>query len=110
MIPTINLAKKMGELGERPWVPIEVAKVNDHVVRMAFCRGDYHWHKHTNEDELFLVLQGELIIQMKPPYSNIILREKELAVIPQNVEHCPKSARDTYILMFEPRTLTSRGD
>lgn len=110
MIPTINLAKKIAELGERAWNPMDVAKVNDQVVRMVFCRGDYHWHKHTKEDELFLVLQGELTIQMKPPHSNITLCEKELAVIPKNVEHCPKSARDTYILIFEPSMLKSRGD
>ena len=110
MISKIILDEKIDEIGGKSWYPVEVATVNDQVVRMAMCRGEYHWHKHTNEDELFFVLKGELTIQMKPPYSNITLNEKELAVIPKNVEHCPKSTGDTYVLMFEPRVLRSRGD
>jgi mannose-6-phosphate isomerase-like protein (cupin superfamily) len=109
-IPTINIEEKIQEVAGRPWYPIEVARVNDQVVRMALCKGEYHWHKHTNEDELFYVLKGQLTIQMKEPYSDITLIEGELAVIPKGVEHCPKSSVDTYILMFEPYELQSRGD
>jgi len=101
MIPMINLEEKIHELAGKPWHPIEVARVNDQVVRMGFCRGEYHWHKHTNEDELFYVLRGELTIQLRDD-ADITLREGELAVIPKGVEHCPKSVGDTYILMFEP--------
>ncbi|MEE9323014.1 MAG: cupin domain-containing protein [Candidatus Aenigmarchaeota archaeon] len=110
MIPKINLDGKIEEIGGKAWNPIEVAIVNDQVVRMALCRGEYHWHEHADGDELFYVLRGELTIQMKPPYSDITLREGELAVIPKGVEHCPKSSVDTYILMFEPHALKSRGD
>jgi len=74
----------------------------------------FHWlsakEKHTNEDELFYVLKGELTIQMKAPLSDITLHQGELAVIPKGVEHCPKSLGDTYILMFEPYVLKRRGD
>ena len=104
------LDEKIDEIGNKPWHPIEVVSVNDQVVRMAMCRGEYHWHKHTNEDELFLVLKGKLIIQLKPPKSNITLNEKELVVIPKNVEHCPKSAEPSYNLLFEPYILQTRGD
>ena len=110
MILKIILDEKIEEIGGKPWTPVEVAGVNDQVIRMAMCRGEYHWHKHTNEDELFFVLRGELTIQLKPPFSNITLCENELAVIPKNVEHCPKSMGDTYVLMFEPRVLISQGD
>jgi len=68
VIPIISLKEKLSEIAERPWHPIELAKVNDQVVRMALCIGEYHWHKHTNEDELFYILKGELTIQMKVPY------------------------------------------
>ncbi len=94
----------------KPWHPIEVVSVNDQVAQMTMCRGEYHWHKHTNEDELFLVIKGTLTIQLKPRQSNITLNEKELVVIPKNVEHCPKSIGKTYFLMFEPRVLRSRRD
>ena len=110
MIPKVNLEERIKDIGEEPYQPIEVAKVNDQVVRMVLCRGNYHWHKHADEDELFYVLRGELTIQLKEPYSNIILHEGELTVIPKGVEHCPKSSVDTYILLFEPYTLKSRGD
>lgn len=109
MIPKIFLEEKITEIADRPWDPIEVARVNDQVVRMAFCRGKYHWHQHTKEDELFYVLRGELTIQLKED-PDLLLREGELAVIPKGVTHCPKSVGDTYILMFEPYVLQSRGD
>ena len=110
MIPTIKIKQKIKEIAGRPWYPVEVARVNDQVVRIALCRGEFHWHNHENEDELFYVIEGELIIQMKKPYSDITLHEGELAVIPKGVEHCPKSLVDTYILMFEPYALESKGD
>ncbi len=109
MIPIIKIENKIKEIEGKPWHPIEVARVNDQVVRMALVKGEFHWHKHANEDELFYVLRGEMIIQMKD-YPNITLHDGEIAVIPKGVEHCPKSSMDTYILMFEPYTLKSRGD
>ncbi len=108
MIPKINLESKIKEIDE-PWSPIEVARMNDQVVRMALLEGEYHWHKHTNEDELFYVLKGRIIIQLKDQ-PDIILHEGEMAVIPKGVEHCPKSLEPSYILMFEPHVLKSRGD
>ncbi len=106
MIPKIILEEKITEITDKLWSPIEVARVNDQVVRLALCRGEYHWHHHANEDELFYVLRGELTIQLKDD-PDLTLREGELAVIPKGVEHCPKSVRDTYILMFEPYALQS---
>ena len=63
MISKIFLDEKIEEIGGKPWNPVEVAGVNNQVIRIAMCRGEYHWHKHTNENELFLVLKGELTIQ-----------------------------------------------
>jgi|TARA_Y100000310_G_scaffold345855_1_gene471481 mannose-6-phosphate isomerase-like protein (cupin superfamily) len=109
-IPKIVLQDKIDEIAGRPWHPIELAKVNDQVIRIALYKGEYHWHKHGKKSEFFFVVKGELTIQMKPPYSNITLREGEMAVVPRGIEHCPKSQVDTYVLMFEPFSLQSRGD
>ncbi|MEE9324398.1 MAG: cupin domain-containing protein [Dehalococcoidia bacterium] len=109
MIPIINLENKIEEIKGKPWHPIDVARVNDQVVRMALVKGEYHWHKHTNEDELFYVLKGSMVVQMKDQ-PDITLREGEIAVIPRGVEHCPKSSEDTYVVMFEAYSLQSRGD
>ena len=108
MIPLINLEAKIREIN-KPWSPIEVARVNDQVIRMALLEGEYHWHKHINEDELFYVYRGSIVVQLKGR-PDISLHEGEMAVIPKGVEHCPKSLEPSYVLMFEPSVLKSRGD
>jgi len=108
MIPKINLEEKIKEI-KKPWSPIEVARVNDQVIRMALLEGEFHWHKHSNEDELFYVLKGSIIIQLKDQ-PDINLNEGEVVVIPKGVEHCPKSPKPSYILLFEPLALDTKGD
>jgi quercetin dioxygenase-like cupin family protein len=108
MISTIRLEDRIREL-DKPWSPVEVARVNDQVVRMSLLEGEYHWHKHTNEDELFYVYRGSITIQLKNQ-PDITLHEGEMTVIPKGIEHCPKSAEPAYVLVFEPAVLRSRGD
>jgi quercetin dioxygenase-like cupin family protein len=108
MIPVINLEEKIKEIG-KPFSPVEVARLNDQVVRMALVKGEFHWHKHTNEDELFYVYKGCITIQLKDQ-ADITLNEGEIAVIPKGVEHCPKSVEASYNLLFEPYVLQTRGD
>jgi len=108
MISTINLNDKIKEIAE-PWSPIEVARVNDQVVRMALFDGEYPWHKHTNEDELFYVYKGSIVIRVKG-HPDMTLHEGEMAVIPRGVEHSPKSLKPSNVLMLEPQALKSQGD
>lgn len=108
MIPTVNLEDKIKQI-DKPWSPIEVARVNDQVVRMSLLEGEFHWHKHTDEDELFYVYKGSTIIQLKEQ-PDILLHSGEMAVIPKGVEHCPKSVEPSYVLLFEPYVLQTRGD
>ena len=109
MFPIINLKDKIKEINGRPFYPIDIAKVNDQVVRIALIKGEYPWHTHANEDELFYVIQGKLTIQMKQ-YPDIILINGQMAVVPKGIEHRSVSDQDTYILMFEPYSLKSKGD
>jgi mannose-6-phosphate isomerase-like protein (cupin superfamily) len=108
MISTICLDDKIKEI-DQPWSPMEVAQVNDQVVRMSLVKGEYHWHKHKNEDELFYVYRGKIIIQLRDQ-KDVPLQEGEMVVIPKGVEHCPKSVEPSYVLVFEPYGLKSRGD
>ena len=94
---------------EEPWSPMDLVTVNDQVVRMALCHGEYHWHRHKNEDELFYAYRGSLVIQVKG-HSDITLRQGEMTVIPKGVEHCPKSVEPSYVLLFEPFDLLTRGN
>ena len=109
MISTINLKNKMDEISGKHCSPIEVTRVNDQVVRMSYIDGEFHWHKHTSQDELFYILKGKLIVQLKGQ-TDITLTEGQMTVIPKGVEHCPKSIEPTYILLFEPSILKTRGD
>jgi mannose-6-phosphate isomerase-like protein (cupin superfamily) len=108
MIPIVSLQERTAQLHKR-WSPVDVARVNDQVVRMALIEGAYHWHVHSNEDELFYVLQGEIVIEVRGQ-AEVRLRDGEMAVIPRGVEHRPTSAGPSHILMFEPLVLRSRGD
>jgi len=108
MISAITLLDKIKEINN-PWSPVDVVKVNNHVVRLALFDGEFHWHKHTHEDELFYVIKGQIVIQLKNQ-PNLALSEGEMAVIPKNVEHCPKGLEPSYVLMVEPCVLKSRGD
>lgn len=110
MIPKVSIKDKIKEINGRAFYPIDVARVNNQIVRIALFKGEYHWHKHAKEDELFYVIKGKIIIQMKPPHSNITLTEGQMAVVPKNVEHCPMSEEDSYVLMFEPYVLQSKGN
>jgi mannose-6-phosphate isomerase-like protein (cupin superfamily) len=108
MIPIVNLQQQMEQIQEL-WSPVDITRVNDQVVRMALIQGAYHWHRHQHEDELFYVLEGEIVIEVKGQ-PNVRLHSGEMVVIPKDVEHRPTSDGRSYILMFEPAVLQSRGD
>jgi mannose-6-phosphate isomerase-like protein (cupin superfamily) len=108
MVVPVNLREKAKEI-DQTWSPVDVARVNDQVVRLAKIQGEFHWHKHTNEDELFYVLEGSIVVQLKDQ-ADMVLSAGEMAVIPKGMEHCPKSEGVSYILMFEPYVLVTRGD
>ncbi|MDP7115630.1 MAG: cupin domain-containing protein [Candidatus Woesearchaeota archaeon] len=107
--PIIELEEKIKEINGKPYFPVEVAKVNDQVVRMALFEGDFHWHTHAEEDELFFVYKGEIEIQYKDR-DNVRLKQGQMHVVPKGVEHCPKSIQPSYVLMFEPYQTKSEKD
>ena len=109
MISIINLEDKIREIGGKPWSPVDIVIVNDQVIRLALLKGEFHWHKHTNEDELFYVIKGEIVIQLKDQ-PDITLKEGQMAVISKGIEHCPRSEESSYVLLFEPFVLQTRGD
>lgn len=109
MISHVNLKKKINEIAGKHCIPIDIARVNDQVVRMSYIDGEFHWHKHTKQDELFYILKGKIVIQLKQQ-PDIILSEGEIAVIPKGIEHCPKSIEPSFVLLFEPFVLQTRGN
>jgi quercetin dioxygenase-like cupin family protein len=109
MISPIHLKDQMHKTSGKHCSPIDVARVNDQVVRMSYVDGEFHWHKHNDQDELFYILKGKLVIQLKEQ-PDITLSEGQMVVIPKGVIHCPKSIEPSYVLLFEPFNLQTRGD
>lgn len=104
---SINLAEKFSLVHEQ-WRPKIIAEVNDFHVKIGKLQGEFIWHHHENEDELFLVVKGVLTIHLRD--QDLVLREGELAVIPKGVEHCPSADREVHLLMFEPKSTLNTGE
>ncbi len=102
-----NIEEIDSRLGDTLWSPIDVAYVNDWVLRAAAIKGEYHWHSH-EDDELFFVYKGEIVIETEK--GPITLKEGEGAVIPKGTSHKPIAKQRALILMFEPVSLKSKGD
>lgn len=90
------------------WSPKKIAQVNDYDVRIVKLLGEFTWHQHHETDEFFLVLSGELTIQMRD--STVVLGPRELFVVPRGVEHCPRADIETAVLLLEPASVINTGD
>ena len=101
-----NLNKISNQL-KKAWTPKEITKIDNFILRIAKFDGEYHWHKHENEDEIFIVFKGKIKIKTKK--QDIILKKGEGIKIPKGVEHCPISLEPSFVLMFEPLKLKSKG-
>ncbi len=116
---SINLDDKFGQLRRidiaaeaaavEPWFNQTLTTVNDSVIRLGVVEGEFHWHKHDVEDEFFLVLEGELHIDVEER-ETIVLGPSQGVTIPKGVLHRPRSPRRTVIVMVEPATVAPTGD
>src|SRR5436305_14129808 len=95
--------------GHEPWFNQTLTTVNDSVVRLGVLEGDFHWHKHEHDDEFFLVLDGELHIEIEGA-ETAVLKPRQAITIPRNVMHCPHAKGRTVVLMVEPAGVVPTGD
>ena len=108
MIEKVNLAAKLASFDE-PWQPKIVAELNDSYVKVVKLDGEFVWHHHDDEDELFLVVSGRMRMQFRD--GDQVLGPGELIVVPRGVEHCPLSETDdTHVVMIEPKTTLNTGN
>ena len=115
----IHLDDKFGQLrefdvdafaaGHEPWFNQTLTTVNDSVVRLGVLDGEFHWHKHEGEDEFFLVLDGELEIEIEGR-EPAVLGTRQAITIPRGVMHRPIAHGRTTVLMVEPATVAPTGD
>jgi mannose-6-phosphate isomerase-like protein (cupin superfamily) len=103
----VNLDAMLARFAEH-WSPTKIAQINDYDVRIVKVQGEFTWHKHADTDELFLVLDGQLTIQMRD--RDVVLGPRELFVVPRGVEHCPRADTETAVLLLEPGTVINTGD
>ena len=102
-----NLAQKFSLIQDY-WSPKIVGELNDSYVKLAKLKGEFIWHHHETEDELFLVVKGSLLIQLRD--RDIFLEEGEFVVIPKGVEHLPIAEEEAHVLLLEPKTTLNTGN
>jgi mannose-6-phosphate isomerase-like protein (cupin superfamily) len=107
MIEKVNLSEKFALFSEQ-WSPKIAGEVNDSLVKLVKLRGDFVWHKHDTEDEMFFVVKGSITIRLRD--GDVQLGEGEFVIIPRGVEHKPYAEEEAHVLLFEPKTVLNTGD
>ncbi len=107
MIEAINLAEKLDQFDEY-WSPRIVGELNGQYVKLAKFKGEFVWHQHEAEDELFYVTRGELLIQLLD--GELRVRQGEFAIVPRGVKHRPVAEQEVHVLLFEPRSTVNTGE
>jgi len=108
MTTPINLAEKFGSFSEA-WTPKLAGEVNGMHIKLAKFRGDFDWHSHADEDELFLVVKGTMRMAFRDKTE--IVHAGEFIIVPRGVEHRPGSETgECHVLLFEPASTVNTGD
>ena len=103
----VNIAEKMSLFNEY-WSPKILGELNDSYIKAAKLKGEFLWHKHEQEDEMFFVVQGTLMIRLRE--KDVVLNAGEFIAIPRGVEHMPVAEEEVQILMIEAKTTVNTGD
>ena len=104
---TINIAEKFSKFKEQ-WSPKIVGEVNDSYVKAVRFQGEFVWHHHDHEDEMFLVVEG--LLRMKFRDHEELVHPGEFIIVPRGVEHLPVAEDETKVLLFEPKTTLNTGN
>ncbi|TLX62427.1 cupin [Stutzerimonas nosocomialis] len=103
----INFAEKYALFHEQ-WAPKVVAEMNDYQFKIVRLEGEFIWHTHSDTDETFIVLEGELVIHFRD--GEVRVGAGEMYVVKKGIEHKPSVARETKLLLIEPRGVLNTGD
>lgn len=103
----VNLEQKFSLFTDY-WVPKIVGELNGQHIKLAKLKGEFVWHKHENEDELFFVVKG--ILKMEYRDRTVIVNENELLIVPKGVEHRPVADEEVHTMFFEPVTTLNTGN
>jgi len=103
----INLQEKFAQFSEH-WSPKIVGELNGQHVKLAKLKGEFVWHKHDEEDELFFVVKGSFVMEFRD--KNVVVNEGEFVIVPKSVEHRPVATEEVWVMLFEPATTLNTGD
>jgi mannose-6-phosphate isomerase-like protein (cupin superfamily) len=107
MIEVVDLADKFSLFSEH-WRPKIVGELNASYVKVVKLKGEFVWHRHETEDELFLVMHGVLVIRLRD--RDLVIRQGQFVIIPEGVEHLPMAAEEVHAVLIEPRTTLNTGN
>lgn len=103
----VNIAEKLSLFNDH-WNPRIVGELNGQHVKLAKIQGEFVWHKHDHEDELFYVLEGEFVMEFRD--KKVTVKENEFLIVPKGVEHRPVAEQEVSIMLFEPSSTLNTGD
>ena len=103
----INLVEKLSLVREQ-WSPKIIGEVNNFYVKLVKFKGEFVWHHHESEDELFLVIKGNFHIKLRD--GDIHLQEGEMAIVPRGIEHLPIAEEEAAVLLLEPKSVLNTGN
>ena len=103
----VNIYEKLNLFTEH-WSPKIIGEVNEAYVKIAKLKGEFLWHSHENEDEMFYVLKGVLVIKFRD--KDVELSEGEFIIIPKGVEHMPAAENEVHVMLIEAKSTLNTGD
>jgi mannose-6-phosphate isomerase-like protein (cupin superfamily) len=103
----VNIDEKLALFSEH-WSPKIVGELNGQHVKLAKLKGEFVWHKHEDEDELFYVIKGSFRMEFRDRF--VIVNEQEFLIVPKGTEHRPVADEEVCIMLFEPATTLNTGD
>jgi mannose-6-phosphate isomerase-like protein (cupin superfamily) len=106
-VEVVDIAQKFG-LFDEAWRPKIAGELNDSYVKLVKFRGEFVWHLHENEDELFWVVKGTLVIKLRD--GDVTIRPGQFVIIPKGVEHLPVAAEEVHAILLEPKTTVNTGN
>ena len=106
-IDKINPMEKFSRCDDH-WSPKIIAELNDAHIKLVKLQGEFVWHHHDNEDEMFYVIKGQLLMKLED--RDVLLNEGDMIVIPKGIEHMPVAPDEVWIMLIEPKTTLNTGN
>lgn len=104
---TIKLKEKFAQFSDH-WSPKIIGELNGQHIKLAKVKGEFVWHDHAEEDEMFMVIKGELKIEFRDRTE--VIREGEIIIVPRGVEHKPIAEEEVWLMLFEPAVIKHTGE